>query len=305
MVGVITTGSAPKTLWPGVYAFWGQKYNEHGLLCKELFETKNSTKAYEEMPELIGFGLAPIKEQGTSTQYASWSQGIVPRFTNKAYSLGFIVTREELADNQYEKVVMDRTERLAFSMRTTKEIVAANIYNRSSNSSFLMTGGDGVELLSTAHPTDSGNQSNTLAVAADLSEAALEDLLIQIGNIEDAAGLKINARATKLIVSTFDMFNAERILGSALQNDSANNAINAVRSKGAVSGGYVSNTYLTDTDAWFLRTDVPSGMCQFEREAIDFSDDNDFDTDNKKYKAYERYEFGWSDFRGLFGSPGA
>ena len=303
MSSVITTGSAPKALWPGIYAWWGQNYNEHGMQYKDLYDIKSSEKAFEEIVEIVGFGLAPEKEQGTSVQYASWRQGFVNRFTNKAFALGFIVTREELADNLYEELVMDRTQRLAMSLRTTKEIVGANLYNRAFNSNF--TFGDGVELISNAHVTDDGTQSNILAVAADLSETAIEDLAIQISNVKDSAGLQIAIKPTSLIIPTAEMFNAERILGSVLQNDTVNNAINALRSMSIIPEGWKENNYLTDTDAWFLRTNVPKGMCWFQREEIDFSEDNDFDTDNMKYKGYERYVPGVGDFRGIFGSPGS
>lgn len=301
--GLITTGSAPKTLWPGIYAFWGQNYDEHQMLYRNLFEIKNSEKAYEETPELIGFGLAPVKEQGTSVQFDTWRQGPVTRYTHKPYALGFIVTHEEQADNLYEEVVMERTARLAFSMRTTKEIVHANVYNRAFNANFV--GGDGKNLLAADHPTDNGVQSNVLATAADLSETALEDLVIQIANTEDSRGLRINLQAVSLIVPTNLMFTAERILGSMLQNDTANNAVNALRTRGSIRDGYYANTYLNSPDAWFVRTNVRNGMCSFNREDTEFSEDNDFDTDNYKYKAYMRFEPGWSDFRGLFGSPGS
>jgi len=299
---VITTGAAPKDLWPGIYAWWGQNYNEHGMQYRDLYDIKTSDKAYEEIVEIIGFGLAPVKEQGTSVQYASWRQGFVNRFTNVAYALGFIVTHEEIKDNLYEELIMDRTERLAFSMRTTKEIVGANVYNRAFNTSFLF--GDGSPLISTTHVTDDGTQSNALTVAADLSELALEDMAIQIANAKDSAGLQINIRPKTLIIPPSLQFDAERILGSVLQNDTANNATNALKSMSIVSDGWKMNNYLTDTNAWFLRTDVPKGMCWFQREEMDFSEDNDFDTDNLKYKSYERYVPGVGDFRGIYGTPG-
>ncbi len=302
-MAVITTGSAPKTLWPGVYDFWGTSYNKHPHLYPELFEIKQSEQAYEETPELISFGLAPVKEQASSVQYDTWRQGPVKRYTHKAYALGFIVSHEEIKDNLYEKVIMERTAELAFSMRTTRETVGANVYNRAFNSNFK--GGDDKELLATDHPTDNGTQSNELAVAADLSETSLEDIDIQISNAVNSRGLKVNLRATKLIVPPALKFTAERILASVLQNDSANNAVNALRSMGIISGGWTDNTYLTDTDAWFVRTDVESGMCLFNREEIEFSEDNDFDTKNMKYKAYMRFEPGFSNFRGLYGSPGS
>lgn len=301
--GTITTGSAPKALWPGIYAWFGQNYNEHGEECLEIFDAKPSDKSYEEIVEVVAFGLAPEKEQGTSVEYDSWRQGDVDRFTNIPYALGFIVTREELADNQYEKLVMDRTARLAFSMKTTREIVAANVYNRAFNSSF--TFGNGQTLISTTMPSDVGNQSNRLSTDADLSETALEDMLIQISNTKDSAGLQIALRGRSLHIPTAEQFNAQRILGSVLQNDTANNAINAIPSMGLLPEGWKMNHYFTDTDAWFIRTNIPNGMCLFEREAVEFSEDNDFDTDNMKYKSYMRFVPGRADFRGVFGTPGA
>ncbi len=301
--GIITTGSAPKALWPGIYAWWGQSYDEHGMQYRYLYDIKSSDKAYEEIVEIIGFPLAPEKEEGESTQYAAWRQGFVNRFTNKAYALGFIVTKEEIADNQYEELIMDRTQRLAFSLRTTKEIVAANVYNRAFDSNF--TFGDGVELISNAHVTDDGTQSNILPTAADLSETSIEDLAIQVSDAKDSAGLQIAIKVRSLHIPTALVFEAERILGSVLQNDTANNALNALRSMSIIPEGAHVNNYFTDTDAWFFRTNIPKGMCWFQREEIDYSEDNDFDTENKKQKAYERYVPGVGDFRGIYGTPGA
>ena len=303
MTGIITTGSAPKALWPGIHSWWGQNYNEHGMQCYDLFDWRSSDKSYEEVVEIIGFGLAPEKEQGTSVQYADWRQGATNRFTNKAYALGYIVTYEEIQDNLYKKLAMDRAARLGFSMRTTKEIVCANIYNRAFNTNF--TFGDGKALIVTDHPTDAGDQSNALAVAADLSEASLEDLVIQIMNAKDAAGLQIKLMPQTLHIATQEVFTAERILGSVLQNDTANNAINALRSMSSIPGGFKVNNYFTDPDAWFIRTDANEGMISYQREEISFSEDNDFDTSNEKHKAYERYVPGNGDFRGIFGTPGA
>lgn len=302
MAGTITTGSAPKTLWPGIIAFWGQKYNEQDMLYRELFEIKTSSKSYEETPELIGFGLAPVKAEGTSVQYDTWRQGPTTRYTNVPYALGFIVTREEIADNQYAQVARDRTARLAFSMKTTRETVGANIYNRAFTAAF--PGGDGSPLIDAAHPTDDGTQSNELTIAAELSEQAIEDMAIQISNANDSRGLRINLRPRKLIIPTSNQFEAERILASYLQNGTANNALNAIRSKGTLPEGYAVNTYLSDPDAWWIMTDAENGMCWFEREATEFSEDNEFDSDNQKYKAYMRFVPGWSDWRGLYGTPG-
>jgi hypothetical protein len=302
-MGTITTGSNPKLLWEGLNAIWGDTYDEHSMQCLALFDTKQSSKSYEEVQELITFGLAPKKEQGTALQYDTQSQGFTNRYTNDAYALGFIITHEEFKDNLYFDAGERRAKMLAFSMRTTKEIVGANIYNRAFNDAY--TYADGVELLSTLHVTADGTQSNELAVAADLSEASLEDMSIQINNATNSRGLNVAYKPSKLIIPTALEFEAARILKSVLQNDTANNAINALRATGAYSGGVEVNNYLTDTDAWFVRTTCPEGMTMFERESIAFDRDNDFDTKNAKYSAYERYSFGASDWRGLYGSPGA
>lgn len=303
MSGVITTGNHPLALWPGVKKWFGRAYDQHQKEHMALFDMSTSDKKYEKVSELTGFGLAPKKDEGTGTQYASETQGNVNTFTNVAYSLGYIVTREEMDDSQYEEVSKQRVQALAFSMHTTKEIVAANVYNRGFNSSY--TFGDGVELLSTAHVTQSGNQSNELAVSADLSEASLEDLCIQINQAKNSKGLQIALKAKKLIVAPSNEFEAARILKSVQQSNTANNDINALRATGAISEGYIVNHYLTDDDAFFLRTNCPSGMMGFDRVSLEFSNDNDFDTSNAKAKAYERYSFGVGDWRGIFGSEGS
>jgi hypothetical protein len=269
---------------------------------KNLFEVRSSDQAYEETQEMVGFGLAPVKTQGASTQYAATRQAYTQTFTNQAYGLGFICTHEEIKDNLYPKVARERTSALAFSMRTTKEIVSANIYNRAFNGSYL--GADGVSLISASHPTDAGNQSNQITANADLSEASLESLLIKIELMENSSGLPIAARGTQLVIHPNEMFNADRILKSTLQSGTANNDVNAIRNMGLLPQGYTTNHYLTDTDAFFIRTNCENGMLFYEREAISFAEDNDFDTKNIKYAAYERYVPGWADFRGLFGSPG-
>lgn len=302
-MAVITTGNHPKALWPGINAWWGASYNKHPLECMEIFDSKSSDKAYEEDVETLSFGLAPVKAQGAGVAYDSHTQGATTRYNHIVYALGYIVTKEEIDDNLYEKVARSRTESLAFSMRTTKETVAANVLNRAFNSSY--TGGDGVELLSTAHVTNDGTQSNHLTVAADFSEASLEDMLIQIGNMTNSRGLKIAAKGRKLIIPSALEFEVQRVLGSVQQSGTANNDINAVRSLGMMPEGYTVNHYLTDTDAWFVKTDVPNGMTMFDRTAIAFTKDNDFDTENAKAKAMERYSVGWTDWRGLYGSPGS
>lgn len=296
-MSVISTGSIPKLLWPGLNAVWGRNYTEHAKEYTDLFDIESSDMNYEEEVELPGFGLAAIKTQGAATQYDSESQQTVTRYTHIAYSLGFIITREEMDDNLYEKKGVTRAKALAFSFRQTKENVAANVYNRAQTSGY--TGGDGVVLSSVSHPTLSGDQSNRLATAADLSEASLEDVCIQIMNATNNRGLSIALMPESLIVPTDLAFEAERILKSTLQSGTANNDINALRSMGIIPKVAV-NHYLTDADAFYVRTNVPEGMKMFERIKADFSQDGDFDTDNLKYKGYERYSVGWTDFRALY-----
>lgn len=299
----ITTGQIAKLLWPGLNARWGVDYSEHPKEYTDLVDVFSSDMNYEEDQEMTGFGLAPVKTQGASVVYDEMQQGVTTRYTHIAYALGFIITHEAMMDNQYEKVGMQRTGSLAFSMRQTKENVVANMYNRAFSGSYL--GGDGVSLLSASHPSLGGNQSNLLATAADLSEASLEDLSIQIMNAVNSRGLRIALMGKSLIVPPSLSFEATRILKSTQQNDTGNNAINAMRSMGLFPEGVKVNHYLTDTDAYFIRTNAPQGLKLFQREEASFAQDGDFDTSNLKYKAYERYSTGWSDWRGLYGTPGA
>ncbi len=298
-MAIIATGNHPKALWPGVHAWFGAVYDKHEQEFPLLFDVKNSSKNYEEDVEHSSFGLAPIKPEGQATSYDQHQQGFTKRYIHVAYALGYVVTREELADNQYSEVSMGRAQSLAFSMAQTRENVGANVYNRCVTAGY--TGGDGVVLLSASHPTISGNQSNILSTGAALSEAALEDLCIQVMNASNSRGLKISLRPTRLVVSTANAFEAERILRSTLQNDTANNAVNALRSTGAVPTFSVSH-YLTNANFWFLRTNAPNGMCWMDREAVTFTKDTDCDTDNAKAKAYMRFSAGWTDWRGLYGS---
>lgn len=302
-MAVISTGNIAKLLWPGLNARWGTKYAEHPAEWKELVDIESSDKNYEEDQEMLGFGLAPVKPQGQPTVYDTAGQGITTRYTHNAYSLGFIITREALKDNLYEKIGMQRTGSLAFSARQTKENVVANIYNRGFNSTYV--GGDGQPLFSTAHPSQGPSQSNTLATPADLSEASLEDLTIQIGQATNARGMKVAITPRSLIVPVSLQFEAIRILRSTLQNDTANNAVNALKVLGLFPDGVKVSHYLTDTDGFYIRTDAPEGVKLFQREEIEFSQDGDFDTDNLKYKFYERYSTGWTDWRGAYASPGA
>jgi hypothetical protein len=299
MAGVITTGNHPKALWPGMNAWFGASYKEFPEEYREIFSVEKSSKNYEEDSALTGFGLAPIKSEGSAVSYDSETQGFTKRYTHVVYGLGYVVTQEELEDNQYEIVSKRRIKRLAFSMRQTKEIVAANVLNRATTSGY--TGGDGVVLLSTAHTSTAGNWSNKLATAADLSEASLEDMVIQISQATNDRGLNIALRPTKLIVPVNLQFEAKRILKSELQSNSAENNINAL--KGMFD--YTVNHYLTDTDQWFLKTDAPDGLKMFERRALAFTQDSDFDTENARAKATMRFSVGWSDAHGIYGSEGS
>jgi hypothetical protein len=301
-MAVITTGSHPKALWPGIKAWWGRSYDEHIQEWSDLFEQDTSDKAYEEEVEITGFGLAPVKNEGAAIVYDTETQGSITRYTNVAYALGYIVTYEELKDDLYEVVSKRRAQQLAFSMRQTKENIAANVYNRAFNTAY--TGGDGTCMINNAHPTVSGNQSNLLTTAADLSETAIEDLLIQVGLTVNSRGMKISALAQSLHIPYQLIFEANRIYKSVLQSDTANNNINVMRAMGAFPKGIFASHYFTSATAWFIRTNVPRGMTWFEREAISFDQDNDFDTKNAKAACYERYSCGWSDFRGIYGTPG-
>ncbi|MFA6244575.1 MAG: Mu-like prophage major head subunit gpT family protein [Candidatus Hydrogenedentales bacterium] len=299
MTGVITTGNHPKALWPGMHAFFGAQYKEHPEEYREIFSMQKSGKNYEEDTLVTGFGLAPEKTQGGGISYDSETQGFTKRYTHTVFGTGYIVTEEELEDNLYETVSRKRIKRLAFSMRQTREIIGANILNRGFNSSY--TGGDSKELLATDHPSVAGNWSNELATAADFSEAALEDIVIQIGQAKNDRGLNIALRGMKLIVPVNLQFDAKRVLKSGLQSGTANNDINAVRGMFDFS----INHYLTDTDAWFVKTDCPDGLTWFDRRALAFTQDNDFDTGNAKAKATMRFSCGWTDPRTCYGSPGA
>jgi len=301
-MATITTGTHPKALWPGIKEWWGRSYSEHPEEYVDLFDKETSDKAYEEDVEITGFGLAPVKPQGSSINYDTESQGAVTRYTHVAYALGYVVTFEELRDDLYEVVSKRRAKQLAFSMRQTKENVGANVFNRAFSSSF--TGGDGVSMISSAHPTIAGNQSNVLTTAADLSEAAIEDLTIQVMQAQNAKGLRISLMPQSLHVPVQLFYEANRILKSVLQNDSSNNAINVLKATNVFPKGIKMNHYFTSATAWFIRTNAPAGLKMYERDAVTFDQDNDFDTKNAKAACYERYSMGWSDWRGVFGTPG-
>lgn len=303
IAGVISTGNHPKFLWPGIIAIWGRDYNDYPKEWPEMFDEESSEKNYEEEVGVTGFGLAPVKSQGASITYDSEEQGTVTRFTHITYALGFAVTMEELMDDLYEKVTGSRVPALARSHRITEEIVCADVYNNAFDSAF--PGSDGVELLSAAHPNVTGGTfSNILATAADLSETALEDLITQMSLATDDRGLIIALKPEKLIVHPSNWWNANRILKSVFQNDTANNAINVLKATNSITGGVMQCHYLDAPNSWFLRSDAPRGLRRFTRMKANIEKDNDFGTKNALTSAVQRFSVGWSDPRGLYGSEG-
>lgn len=305
MSGVITTANHPKALWPGIKAWWGQVYDEHPTEYTDLFDGDSSTRNYEEDVQLTGFGLAQQKSEGAAVSFDSEVQGFTTRYTHIAYALGYIVTKEELDDNLYEVVSKRRSAALAMSFRQTKENVAANVYNRAFNSTYK--GGDGVELCSTAHPNTTGSTwANKPTTDTDLSEVALEDAVIAIMGMTNDRGLLISVQPQTLHVARNNVFIAQRILKSEYQTGTANNDINVIKSGSYIPGGFKVNHYFSAANAWFLRNRIPgkSGMKYYERHPIMFDMDNDFGTMNALAKGYERYSFGWSDPRAVYGVNG-
>lgn len=301
-MAVINTGSHPKALWPGVKRWWGTEYKRYTPIWPKMFEQFNSDQNYEEDVEDVGFGLMQTKNQGTGIYFDTTQQGNTTRYTHITYGLGYVVTMEELQDNLYEKVSFKRVSRLARSVYETEEIIHASVFNRAFNSSFV--GGDAVSMMSTAHPTASGNQSNQIATAADLSEASIEDMVVQIMNAQDSRGLQFQNNPKQLLIPSAERFNAIRILKSTQQNDTANNAINAINSLNLLPE-VVWSPYFTDQDAWFIRTDCPEGLTHYNRMEATFDKDNDFDTKNLKASVVMRFVAGWTNWRQIFGSPGA
>ncbi len=301
-MGIITSSTFAKALWPGVNAWYGKAYSEYPQEWDKLFDKYTSKKAFEEDVGLSSFGYAYVKPEGSPINYDSERQGFTTRYNHVVYALGFIVTREAYEDDQYEVIGQRKAKGLAYSMRQTKETIAANVYNRAFNSAYK--GGDGVQLISNAHPNVAGGTwSNTPATQADLSEASLEQAVIDISGWTNDRGLKIAVKPKQLILHYSEMFNAERILKSVGRVGTDLNDVNAIKNMGMFTNVTV-NHYLTDSDAWFIRTDVPEGMKYFERRGDAFEMDNDFDTENAKYKASFRCSFGWTDPKALYGSSG-
>jgi len=302
-MSVINSGSFAKALWPGVNAWYGKAYDEYPVEFKELFDEFKSSKAFEEDVGISSFGLAVQKGEGAPISYDSERQAFITRYQHLVFALGFIITREIYEDDQYDVVGQRKAQGLAFSMRQTKEVTGANVYNRAFNSGY--TGGDGVSLINSAHPNiKGGTWSNQIATAADLSEASLEQACIDIAGFTNDAGLLIAVRPETLIIPRQLIFEAKRILGTEGRVGTDNNDLNAIKTLGLIPK-VVTNHFLTDTDAWFIRTNIQHGMKYFERRADNFDMDNDFDTENAKFKATARYSFGWTDPRGLYGSAGA
>jgi hypothetical protein len=293
-----------KELLPGLNALFGMEYEKYPEEHKAIFETETSERSFEEETKLSGFGTAPVKGEGASIAYDNAQEAWTARYNHETIALGFSITEEAIEDNLYDSLSARYTKALARSMANTKQVKAANILNNGFSTSF--PGGDGKPLFDTQHPLVSGGvNSNEPSTGADLNETSLEAAVIQIAAWTDERSLLIAAKPRRLVVPPSLMFVATRLLETELRTATADNDTNAIRSLGVIPEGYTVNHYLTDTDAWFLTTDVPNGLKHFVRSPLANSMDGDFDTGNVRYKARERYSFGFSDPLGMFGSPGA
>ena len=292
-----------KELEPGLNALFGLEYQGYENQHLEIFDVENSDRAFEEEVMLSGFANASVKAEGSGVAFDTANESFTSRYTHETVALAFAITEEAIEDNLYDTIATRYTKALARSMANTKQIKGANVLNNAFSSSFL--GGDDKELCATDHPSQSGNQRNELSTASDLSETSIEQALIDIAAFTDERGLKIAARGVKMIIPSALQFTAERIMKSPARVGTSDNDLNAIASKGMIPQGYVVNNYLTDDDAFFIKTDVPNGLKMFNRAAIKTAMEGDFETGNVRYKARERYSFGFSDWRGIFGSPGA
>jgi len=293
-----------KELLPGLNALFGLEYSRYGEEHKEIFETETSERSFEEETKLSGFSAAPVKNEGSAIRYDNAQEAWTARYNHETIALGFSLTEEAVEDNLYDSLSARYTKALARAMAYTKQTKAAAVLNNGFNAAY--TGGDGVALFSTAHPLVNGDtNSNTLATASDLNETSLEAAVIQIAGWTDERGLLIAAKPKKLVIPPATMFVATRLLETEQRVGTADNDINALKNNGSIPGGYTVNHFLTDTDAWFLTTDVPNGLKHFVRTPLANSMDGDFDTGNVRYKARERFSFGWSDPLSIFASPGA
>jgi hypothetical protein len=300
----ISRSQLVKELEPGLNALFGLEYNRYENEHAEIFASEASDRAFEEEVMLTGFGSAPVKTEGSAVAFDQATESFTARYTHETIAMAFAITEEAIEDNLYDRLAARYTRALARSMANTKQVKAANVLNNAFNSSFA--GGDGKELCATDHPIATGGTfRNELSTAADLSETSLEQSLIDISAFVDERGLKIAMQGVKLIIPKELQFTAERILRSPQRVGTADNDINAMASMGMIPQGYRVNHYLTDTDAFFIMTDAPNGMKMFVRSPIKTAIEGDFDTGNVRFKARERYSFGFSDPRGIFGSPGA
>ena len=299
----ISRAQLVKELEPGLNALFGLEYRQYADETKEIFDTESSDRAFEEEVMLSGFGNAAVKPEGQGIQFDDAQETFTARYTNETIALAFAITEEAIEDNLYDRLASRYTKALARSMASTKNIKGAAVLNNAFNAAFA--GGDGVSLINNAHPTLAGNFSNQLATPADLNETSLEQSLIDIAAFTDERGLKVAARGMKLVIPSNLQFTADRLMNTQDRVGTADNDINAMKNMGMIPEGYTVNHYLTDTDAFFIKTDVPNGLKHFSRSPIKTTMEGDFDTGNVRYKARERYVFGFSDPRGIFGSQGA
>ena len=292
-----------KELLPGLNALFGLEYKTYGEEHKEIYETETSERSFEEETKLSGFSAAPVKAEGAAIAYDNAQEAWTARYNHETIALGFSITEEAVEDNLYDSLSKRYTKALARAMAYTKQVKAASVLNNGFSSNYV--GGDGQPLFSASHPLITGGVNSNRLTASDLNETSLEAAVIQIAGWTDERGLLIAAKPNKLIVPPSLMFTAKRLLDTELRVATADNDINALKAMGSIPGGYTVNHFLTDTNAWFLTTDVPNGMKHFVRTPLQNSMDGDFDTGNVRYKSRERYSFGWSDPLGMFGSPGS
>ena len=300
----ISRAQLVKELEPGLNALFGLEYKRYENEASQIFDQESSDRAFEEEVMLSGFGTADVKPEGQGISYDDAQETYTARYTHETVALAFALTEEAIEDNLYDRISSRYTKALARSMATSKQVKGANVLINAFAASGY-DGGDGESLCGNAHPTLNGNQSNVPSTAADLSETSLEQALIDIAGFQDERGLKIAAQGMKMIIPKELQFTAERIMKSQGRVGTADNDINAIKAMGMVPQGYTVNHYLTDTDAWFIKTDVPNGMKHFVRAPLKTAMEGDFDTGNVRYKARERYSFGWSDWRGIYGNQGA
>jgi len=295
-----------KELLPGLNALFGLEYARYGEQHKEIYETEKSERSFEEETKLSGFSAAPVKNEGSAIAYDNAQEAFTARYSHETIALGFSITEEAVEDNLYDSLSARYTKALARAMAYTKQVKAASVINNGFTNSSVYYGGDGVPLFSTAHPLVNGaTNSNRPSTNADLNETSLENAVIQIAAWTDERGLLIAAKPRKLVIPPALQFVATRLLETSLRVGTTDNDINALKNNGSIPEGYTINNFLTDTNGWYLCTDVPNGLKHFERTALTNSMDGDFDTGNVRYKARERYSFGWSDPLGMFGSPGS